>query len=191
MLKSEAIAVKGSLAETSHQKDLEFAEAFLTVDAILIADISASMCTHDVPAEGGLIMRSRWEELNTQLERLQKRFPGRLAVVAFSDECMFLPCGVLPPPISGTNLTGALEFVRPADGTGIKFIVASDGLPNDEGSALKVAASMAPVDTVFIGSDPEGAEFMRKLAKASGGKSVEATVDLLEDVVVKLLGDGK
>lgn len=184
------LVVTGSIQQTSGKGKLEFAEAFVSVEAVMICDISGSMIKRDVATEGGGY-RSRWEECNVQLARLQKKFPGRLAVVAFSDEAMFLPGGVLPAPIAGTNLTGALTFVAPADGCGIKFIVASDGCPNDPEGALNVAKTMSPVDTIYIGSDEGGREFMEKLARASGGKSVEAGVDLLEEVVTKLLGDGK
>jgi len=179
------LVVKGSLAETSHNKKLEFAEAFLTVDAIMICDISGSMAERDVATEGGYC--SRWEECNRQLARIQRRFPGRLAVVAFSDDAQFMPGGVLPAPLAGTDLTNALEFVAPADGTGIKYIVASDGEPNDPESALRVASKMSPIDAIHIGTSEEGRDFMKRLAKASGGKSVEVGVELLEDAVVKLL----
>ena len=188
-MKTTDLQVKGSLAETSHNRAVEFAEAFLTVDAIMICDVSGSMAERDVPCEGGV--RSRFDECNEQLKRLQRRFPGRLAVVAFSSDVAFVPGGVLPFMGGGTELTEALEFVRPADGTGIKYIVASDGCPSDPEGCLRVAKSMSPIDAIYIGTDPEGKEFMEKLAKASGGKSVDVGVELLEDVVVKLLGDGK
>jgi Mg-chelatase subunit ChlD len=186
---SKELVVKGSLAETSRQNKLEFAEAFLTVDAILVVDISASMAAQDVPVEAG-VCRSRWEEANNQLKHLQARYPGRLAIVAFSNDAAFMPGGVLPPVQSSTDLTGALQFVRPADGCGIKFIVASDGEPDNPMTALDVARTMTPIDAIHIGTSERGRRFMEMLAKASGGQSVDTSVDLLEDVVVKLLGDG-
>lgn len=167
--KEEALVVKGSLAETNHNRKLEFAEAFLTVDAIMVCDVSGSMHERDVAVEGGM-WRSRFEECNEQLKRIQRRFPGRLAVVAFSDSPEFVPGGVLPFLGGGTALREALEFVSPADGTGIKFIVASDGMPNDPEGALQVAKGMSPIDTVYIGSDAQGKEFMERLARASGGQ---------------------
>ena len=108
-------------------------------------------------------------------------------MVAFSDDAAFMPGGQLPYPLAGTDMRRALEFVRPADGCGIKYIVVSDGEPNDPEGALDVAKGMSPIDCIHIGSDEEGREFMERLAKASGGKSVDCSVDLLEENITKLL----
>lgn len=183
---NQALAVKGSLQESQKNKNVTFAEAFLSVDAIVICDVSGSMGECDVPCEGGT--RSRHEEANTQLQKLQARFPGMLAVVAFSDNAEFCPSGVLPPIQSSTNLLGALEFVDAADGAGIKFIVVSDGLPDSPNGALAHAQQMqTAIDTVYVGTDPRGKEFMDKLAAATQGRSITKGVELLEESVVRLL----
>lgn len=179
---------RGSLSESQKQKKLTFAEAFLSVDALLIVDISISMSTEDIPVEGGLAMRSRWEEANIQLENLQRKFPGRLAVVAFSTRAEFCPTGVLPGANGGTNLTGALEFVAPADGCGIKFIVASDGEPDNAQSALAFAKTLTnKIDTIHIGNSERGRKFLEELAHASGGQAMDKSVSLLEEAVTLLL----
>lgn len=182
---SQAIAVKGSLQESQKKRDVTFAEAFLTVEAICVVDISASMGVADVGVEG---LRSRWDEANQQLAKLQARFPGKLAVVAFSDYAQFCPSGVLPFIQSSTNMLGALQFVAPADGVGIKFIMVSDGSPDDPQGTLAYASQMqSPIDAIYIGTDPGGKEFMEKLAAATRGRSITKGVSLLEESVVRLL----
>lgn len=183
---SQAIAVKGSLQESQKKRDITFAEAFLTVEAICVVDISASMGVQDVGGESGL--QSRWSEANSQLAKLQARFPGKLAVVAFSDYAQFCPSGVLPFIQSSTNMLGALQFVAPADGVGIKFIVVSDGEPDDGPSTLAYAKTLSTqIDTIFIGTSAAGRLFMEQLAAATRGRSIVKGVSLLEESVVRLL----
>lgn len=183
-------STKGSLQERQSQSKLTMAEAFLTVEAICIVDISSSMATQDVNSEGG--RRSRWSEANVQLTRLQAKFPGKLAVVAFSDRAEFCPSGTLPPTQGGTNMLGALQFVSAADGAGIKFIVVSDGCSDNDAGTLAYAKTMVTgIDTIYIGSDPRGKQFMEALARAGRGKSITKGVELLEESVTLLLGDGK
>lgn len=184
---TQSIAVRGSLQESQKNKKVTFAEAFLTVDAICIVDISGSMSTMDVVTEGGKC--SRWEEANRQLAHLQARYPGKLAIVAFSDNAEFCPSGVLPGIQGGTNLYGALEFVQPADGSGIKFIVVSDGEPDREDTVLGLAQRMeSKIDTIFIGTSARGRDFMERLSQATKGKSIVKGIELLEESVVLLLG---
>ena len=182
---TQALAVKGSLAESQKNRKVTFAEAFLTVDAIVICDVSASMSTQDVDVEGGL--RSRWDECNHQLALLQARHPSKIAVVAFSNNAQFCPNGVLPPVQSSTNMLGALQFVAPADDTGIKFILVSDGEPDDPTGTLALARTLkTPINTIFVGRG-RGADFMRELANATKGRSVEKGVELLEENITLLL----
>lgn len=183
---TQSLIVKGSLQESQKNRNVTFAEAFLSVDALIIVDISASMATRDVVVEG--TTRSRWDEANVQLARVQRRFPGKLAVVAFSDNAEFCPAGVLPPIKGGTNLHGALEFVKPAAGCGLKFIVASDGEPDDPAGTLSYAKTLGnKIDTIHIGSSEKGRKFLEELAAAAGGKSIDKGVELLEESVTKLL----
>ena len=185
---STELTVKGSLSQTQGTKNMSFSEVFLNVEAIILADVSASMSTCDVPTEGGT--RSRHEEANHQLRLIQRRFPGRIAVVAFSSKAEFCPDGQLPRVDSNTDMLAALHFVAPADGCGIKYIVVSDGCPDDEVSTLAFARNMQnSIDTIFIGSDQSGRTFMQQLANATKGRSVEGSVDLLEESVTLLLGD--
>lgn len=182
---TQALAVKGSLQESQRNRNVTFAEAFLTVEAIVVCDVSASMSERDVMVEGGL--RSRWDECNNQLQRLQAKHPSKIAVVAFSDNAEFCPSGVLPPVRSSTNMLRALQFVAPADDTGIKFIVVSDGEPDSPQETLGFAQTLkTPIDCIFVGSG-RGKDFMDQLAQVTKGKSVAKGVELLEETVTLLL----
>lgn len=190
MKPTTALAVKGSLAESQKNRKVTFAEAFMTVDAIVIVDISASMNTNDVEAEGGI--KSRWEEANNQLQRLQARHPSKIAVVAFSTKVEFCPSGVLPPTQSSTNMLGALQFVAPADDTGIKFIVIADGEVDDPQGTLAFARTLkTPIDTVYVGKSETGRKFLEELSNATKGKAVTKGVNLLSETVERLLLSGK
>lgn len=188
--KTALVDKRGSLAESQKQRGLSFAEAFMHVEAIICCDISGSMDQRDVAAEGGPC--SRWEEANRQLQRLQARFPGRLAVVAFSDTAEFCPDGTLPSVRGGTNLLGALQFISPAAACNIRFIVCSDGEPDSVSETLDYARSLKTrIDTVHIGSSVRGKQFMEELARCSMGQAIDESVLELESVVTKLLTDGK
>ncbi len=188
-MNNQSLIRKGSLQESQARKGVTFAEAFLTVDAILLVDVSGSMSAHDVVIEGGL--RSRYDEAQLQLERLQRKFPGRLAIVAFSDNAEFCPAGVLPRIQGGTDLLNALRYVSPADGCGLKFIVASDGEPNSPEETLRYANKTLTnrIDTIHIGSSERGRKFLEELSAASGGTAIDKGVDLLEESITKLLRD--
>lgn len=188
---TQQLAIKGSLAESQKKRNITMAESFLSIEALVLVDISSSMSTQDVNSEGGRC--SRWSEANRQLTHLQARFPGKLAVVAFSDRAEFCPSGVLPPTQGGTNLLGALQFVAQADGCGIKFICVSDGEPDNPDGTLAYAKTLTTaIDSIYIGAPGgRGEEFMERLSEATNGRSISKSVDLLEESVTLLLGDGK
>jgi Mg-chelatase subunit ChlD len=78
---------------------------------------------------------------------------------------------------ASTNLARALAFARVADVAGIRFVVISDGQPDDEKAALAEAAQYkAPISTVYVGPEGErsGREFLERLASSRGGRSLHA-----------------
>lgn len=180
--------VQGSLQQVSQQKGITLAESFLDVDVLLIVDMSGSMGTFDAP--GGL---SRFEAAERELARLQNELPGKIGVIAFSSYPVFVPNGQ-PPRLSGsTDMEAALQFVKVADNTGIKFILISDGEPNNERETLVVAKTFkTKIDTIFIGPDySPGKQFLDKLASLTGGKSVKTKeVAMLAQPVKALLQAG-
>lgn len=181
MQQSNAI-VTGSLSDMARREGHTLAESFLSADAVVLVDVSGSMDARD--SRGGL---SRYDVALQELAELQKRLPGKVAVIAFSDSTMFCPGGQPPLLGSGTNLAGALRFAKVADVPGMRFVVISDGQPDDQGAALAVAATYkCRIDTIFTGPENDlsgGRAFLLELATASGGQSV--TADRAQELAAK------
>lgn len=177
--------IPGSLGAIAQQNNQSIAETFVNCDVCIIVDTSGSMCACD--SRGN---RSRYEVACEELKNLQASLPGKLALLSFSDDVVFCPSGIPFNYEGSTDLTKALKFAKLADVSGIRFIVISDGQPDSEEEALKVARTYkAKIDTVYVG--PEGGEgqaFLKRLAKASGGQGVTAAkVAKLADNVERLL----
>ncbi len=172
MQQSNAI-VPGSLSAVAQRNGASLAESFVSCDAIIIVDVSGSMAIED--SRGG---KSRYDVALEELAQLQAHMPGKLGVLAFSDQTQFVPGG--QPPFMGgnTNLAGALQFAKVADVPGaMRFVIISDGEPNDENQALAVAQSYRNrIDVVYVGPEamPAGREFLKRLAATSGGQAITA-----------------
>lgn len=152
--------VPGSLQAIAQQSGQSLAESFISADAIILVDVSGSM--------GG----TPYEQACAELKKLQADLPGKVAVIAFADRPEFAPSGRPRYIGSGTDLARALGFVHVADGCGIRFIVISDGYPNDADAALKQARKFqSRIDTIFVGTPGDAGEaFLKQLAAASGGQ---------------------
>jgi Mg-chelatase subunit ChlD len=177
--------VPGSLGAIAAQGNTSIAETFLNADAIIIVDTSGSMDQCD--SRGG---KSRYEVACEELRSLQASLPGKLAVISFSSDVLFCPNGVPFNYQGSTKLDKALKFAKVADVKGMRFIVISDGEPDSESDALQVARTYkARIDTIFVGPEGgHGQEFLKRLAKASGGQGVTAAqVKELSNTVAKLL----
>jgi hypothetical protein len=169
--------VPGSLSAVAKQDGKSLAESFLSADAIVLVDVSASMQDHD--AAGGEL--TRWDAAKRELERLQASLPGRIAVVSFANEPQFCWGGTIPYASGGTHLVKALRFIKPADGCGMRIILISDGAPFDPSDVLALARTFeTQIDCVYIGPKGDSGEmFLRSLAAATGGKSsTTAAADL-------------
>lgn len=165
--------VSGSLAQVSQQKGITLAESFLECDVVILVDTSGSMNTHD--SRGG---HTRYEIAIDELQKLQKNMPGKIAVISFSSQAEFNPAGIAQYQGGGTDVARALKFVKVADQIqGMKFILVSDGQPDDEREALNVARTFKNhISCIFVGPEdiPSGREFLERLAAASGGKMMTA-----------------
>lgn len=164
--------IPGSLAQVAKTSGKSLAETFVNADVITIVDTSGSMNEHD--SRGG---RTRYEIACEELANLQGSLSGKIAVLAFSHDTIFCPNGAPQFLGGGTNLAGALRFAKMADVPGIRFIVISDGQPDNEEQALAAAKTYKNrIDVIFVGpeTNPTGREFLRKLAQASGGIAVTA-----------------
>jgi hypothetical protein len=163
---------KGSLSAIATQNGTSLAESFLDVDAVVIIDTSASMNATDT-ATG----RSRYEQACKELETLQASMPGKIAVISFSstNEAKFCPGGIPHKYEGRTDVAGALTFAKLADVSGMRFVLISDGEPDDAAAALAVARTYTSrIDTIFVGDErrPTGRDFLKQLATASGGQNI-------------------
>jgi len=180
------VIIQGSMSAIAKQSGKSIAETFINANAIIIVDTSGSM--HATDSRGG---KSRYDVACAELKHLQGSLPGKLALLSFSDNVQFCPSGVPFDFGGGTDLAKALKFAKIADlASGMRFIVISDGEPNDESEALAIAKTYRNrIDTIFVG--PEGGmgqAFLNHLAKASGGQGVTADrVKELADTTQKLL----
>lgn len=185
-MQQSLVAVPGSLADTATANGHSLAESFVSADAIIICDVSGSMATYDARGR-----RMRYEVALEELAALQARLSGRVAVIAFSDDVLFVPGGQPPLLGMGTDLTRALRFAKVADVEGIRFVLISDGVPDSENDALAVAKTYSnQIDVVYVGPEaqPYGRAFLERLAAATGGQAVTADrLEGLAETTMKLL----
>ncbi len=166
--------VKGSIGAIATQTGKSLAESFMDVDAVVVVDTSGSMGVTD--STGG---RSRYDQACKELETLQASMPGKIAVVSFASEnqVKFCPSGV-PKNFKGrTDVAAALRFCKKMDVVGVRFILISDGEPDDAAAALTVARTYkSRIDTIFVGDErrPDGRKFLEQLSKGAGGESITA-----------------
>ena len=171
--------VYGSLGDIAGRSGKTLAETFLSVDALVLVDVSMSMDINDCPGS-----RRRYEVACEQLVRLQREIPGKVGVISWSISAYFCPGGLPKAPFGSTNLAGALDFVRPADGCGIRMIVISDGEPDDAKRALDLARTFqTKIDTIYCGPEMgSGREFLAKLSALTGGQAVDQSVNDLSNL---------
>lgn len=178
--------IVGSLSDISQQTSKPLAETLMHVDAILIVDTSGSMMSKDAP--GG---KMRHVAAADELRRLQQDMPGKIGVVAFSSEVKLCPSGVPERFNGGTDMAGALNFIKDFDDTGIKFVLISDGEPDSQSETLKVAHTFkSPISCCYIGPEDghHGRRFLDKLANATGGTHIAAReIGMLAEPVMQLL----
>lgn len=180
--------VPGSIGALATAGKKSIAETFISANVIVIVDVSGSMQDRD--SRGGL---SRYEVACQELAQLQTTLPGKIAVIGFSGYPEFCPGGVPTMQGGSTNMADALQFVKIADLPDMKFILISDGEPDDKQKTLSIAKKFQNhIDVIFVGPEdrPAGREFLQKLADATGGKSV--TTDRAKELLsgIKYLLEG-
>lgn len=164
--------VPGSLAQVAKTDNKSLAEAFINADVVALVDVSGSM--RDCDSRGG---KSRYAVACTELAQIQNANRGKIAIIAFSSHTIFVPSGV--PPMLGryTDLAGALRFARVADTGKVRFVVISDGEPDNELTALTEATKYrGRIDVVYVGPEdrPAGRDFLTRLAQSRAGVCVTA-----------------
>ena len=164
--------VNGSLSDVAQKGNQSLAETFIGADIVLIFDSSGSMAAND--SRGG---QSRYDVALQELTQLQQTLPGKIAIINFSSTVEFVPSGLPPFLGGGTGLTRALKFAKVADVADMRFIVISDGEPDNGTTALSVARTYTNrIDTIFVGPEHArfGRDFLHRLAQASGGQTTTA-----------------
>lgn len=177
--------VPGSLGAIARQENKSLAETFVNADLIVIIDTSSSMVAQD--SRGG---RRRYDVACMELETIQNLYPGKIAVIAFSNNVVFCPSGIPPLLGGGTDMAKALRFAKIADVPGMQFILISDGEPDNEQETLATAKTYKNrISTIYVGPEekPSGREFLERLAQATGGQTVTAgRANLLKDAIQTL-----
>lgn len=164
--------VQGSLGAIAQRDGKSIAESFVNADVIIIVDTSGSMAAND--SRGG---KSRYDVACDELKALQNNLQGKIALLSFSDDVIFCPNGIPFNYEGSTKLDAALKFAKMGDlSSGMKFIVISDGEPDNETEALAISRTYKNrIDTIYVGPDGgAGQDFLRRLAQAGGGQNVTA-----------------
>ena len=179
---------KGSIYDIASSKGLKTEEVLAEADVIVILDVSSSMMDRN---RAGL---TRYERAKESLGEIQRAFPGRVAVISFSDKAQIELTG-LPPMHGGcTNMAKALNLAKDFDGLDTKFYFISDGSPTDsESTIISIADSFTdPISTIFIGSDTDttAIAFMKKLAEVTGGtNSGKVDPAMLGNTILQLVAN--
>lgn len=181
--------VRGSLQDIANNSRSALSKAFLDCEALILVDVSGSMAEKDCG------YRSRFEVASDQLICLQRDHPGKIGVIPWNTEVYFAPEGLPDSPCGGTDLLRALNFIKPADNCGLRLIIISDGMAWETEKCLQLAATFkTKLDTIYVGpkgkSGDQGREFMKELARVSGGVSVSQSVKeigILNQTITKLL----
>lgn len=157
-----------------------------TTPCVLI-DTSQSMSERDCPDK-----KRRIDIVNI----ISKKING-LPMFSFSDKIYPIKFFGFLKPNGSTDLTNALNNISKKHYP--KIILISDGCPNEPEESIEKAISMNIIfDTIYIGKDYDGKNFMRTIAEKTGGQfKVVETTDLcfqekLESgIEIFLLSDGK
>lgn len=168
-MQSTAI-VTGSINDVVQTKGQSLALAFMAVETVVLVDTSGSMGAMD--SRGG---QSRYAIACEELSKLQSNNPGKILVISFSDEAKVCLNGVPYNFMGGTLVGRALQYAKQYDLEGMNIVLISDGEPLDPEEALAVARTFTnPINTIYVGPPDEvrGREFLKKLADATGGKTV-------------------
>ena len=178
--------VVGSIAQIAQRDNVNIADAFMGCEAVLIVDCSSSMGTRDCRGS-----RMRWEVAVEELRKLQEKNPGKIAIICFNYDAMFCPTGIPTRPDGGTALHKALEFSRVADSIdGMKFVVISDGEPDDSKLALREARMYRNnISAIYCGPEDEydGRRFLERLCNEAHGTMVTDSKMMLTQSVTYLL----
>lgn len=183
--------VEGSQQDIAQKQNIPLAESFLSAEMVVIFDNSGSMGAHDAP-----MGQTRLDYAEKQLNGLQAKFPGKIALICFADRVEYSPGGFILSVGGSTDMKKALEFAKVADDCGLKIVLVSDGEPNDKRGTLAIAKTyQSKIDVIYVGPEypAHGRKFLEDLALATGGNffNPEKVGELESGVETLLLGTRK
>ena len=110
------------------------------------------------------------KELFRHLIDAVKGYEGEYTMIKFNDGAKIIECLENEKTGGSTNLTDALKLAYSQKAA--EYIVVSDGLPDSKAESLAYALdNKMIINTIFMGDNPVGIEFMKTLANMTGGKS--------------------
>ena len=188
-------SVKGSLQSVANKSLITVAQAFVDCDVVVLLDVLASMMTADGQNyyHTSPHAETRYRKACNQLAKLQHDNPGKVCLICFDHQQTFEPSGIARHPNGSTDVAGALSYIWKADGLGLKFVLISDGEPDDDESAIAIARQFkSRIDCLFIGPEgSSGQDFLRRLAAVTGGKfdplNTKGINQLCDKISAKLL----
>jgi uncharacterized protein with von Willebrand factor type A (vWA) domain len=163
MNKNLSIAT-GSIRDVANKSGQSEVTAIMNASLVVCVDVSGSMNTHDAAQT-----LSRNDAAEKELRRLQEEYPGKIAVIAFSDKAEFCLNGIATRFGGGTNLMPAIALFEDLDGVA-DLVIVSDGEVDDASETLAACKKLrSKIQTIFIGdkTDPHmkaAIEFLKKLA---------------------------
>ncbi len=163
--------IPGSLSDSARKGDISLAESFLSADVLILVDNSGSMSATDAP--GGL---SRKQTAKNELVKLQRKYPGKIALVSFANFPVPSPGGDILACGTTTGMAKALKFAKRADDCGMKIVLITDGEPNSQSETLAIASTFkSRIDAIYIGSEGGlGFDFLQQLMAITGGKAMKS-----------------
>lgn len=175
-------ACVGSIMQVAAQLDIHPAVALMQADVCILFDNSGSMISDDAPDH-----MTRYEFALEQLKKQQRTHAGKLFVVEFNSRVAPCLSGLPVEPYGGTDLLGALEYVRDTfDKEGRKLIIISDGMPNpgQEQDCQKLVAGLhCQVNSIYCGpNSQEPLDFLLSLAKANDKQGRTFNRPQLQDI---------
>jgi hypothetical protein len=156
-----AVPAKGSLRALVKEREQR---------SLLLVDVSGSM--GDIISSGENRGQRKIDALRKVVATLRETHP--VPVAAFGLEgyggTVAMVDGI-PEPQGMTPMHSAFDFGRREGAT--HLVLVTDGVPDSRQMALDAARNFGGViDTFYIGDpDAEGAEFLRQIAKLTGGSS--------------------
>lgn len=165
--KNAAASTNPALQRYLEARGLVAPQARAAGTVAILCDRSSSMKARNDQGQ------TRYAQLLKALKEIWTDAAG-LSVYEFDTLCSRVktPADLKPPAFGSTALDNAIETA--ANDQPAQMLIICDGNPNSEEAALHAARKYGrPISTLFVGNpdDTTAKQFMRKLAKATGGRA--------------------